>query len=49
MLESMLEILQQIYIQIESEPHEFSVYPDIFPPTRYGVSDVASLLLLLVQ
>ncbi len=27
MLESMLEILQQFYIQMESEPHEFSVYP----------------------
>jgi hypothetical protein len=26
-LESMLEILQQFYIQMESEPHEFSVYP----------------------
>ena len=27
MLESTLEILQQFYIQMESEPHEFSVYP----------------------
>jgi hypothetical protein len=27
MLESMLEILQQYYIQMESEPHEFSIYP----------------------
>jgi hypothetical protein len=27
MLESMLEILQQFYIHMESEPHEFSVYP----------------------
>jgi hypothetical protein len=23
----MLEILQQFFIQMESEPHEFSVYP----------------------
>ncbi len=27
MLESMLEILQQVYIQMESEPHEFSICP----------------------
>jgi hypothetical protein len=27
MLESMLETLQQFYIQMESDPHEFSVYP----------------------
>jgi hypothetical protein len=27
MLESTFEILQQFYIQMESEPHEFSVYP----------------------
>ncbi len=27
MLESMLEILQHFYIQMESEPHEFSDYP----------------------
>jgi hypothetical protein len=27
MLESMLEILQQFYIHMESEPHELSVYP----------------------
>jgi hypothetical protein len=27
MLESMLEILQQFYIEMELEPHEFSVYP----------------------
>jgi hypothetical protein len=27
MLESTLEIVQQLYIQMESEPHEFSVYP----------------------
>jgi hypothetical protein len=27
MLESMLKIIQQFYIQMESEPHEFSVYP----------------------
>jgi hypothetical protein len=27
MLESMLEILQQFYIQMESEPHESSVCP----------------------
>jgi hypothetical protein len=28
MLESMLEILQQFYIQMESEPHEISVCPE---------------------
>jgi hypothetical protein len=27
MLESMLEILQHFYNQMQSEPHEFSVYP----------------------
>ncbi len=27
MLESMLEILQQFYIQMKSEPHDFFVYP----------------------
>jgi hypothetical protein len=27
MLESMVEILQQFYIQMESEPHEFAIYP----------------------
>jgi hypothetical protein len=27
MLESTLEILQQFYIQMESKPHEFSIYP----------------------
>jgi hypothetical protein len=27
MLESMLEILQQFYIQMESEPHEFATFP----------------------
>jgi hypothetical protein len=27
MLESTLEILQQSYIQMESEPHEFAVFP----------------------
>jgi hypothetical protein len=27
MLESTLEILQQFYILMESEPHEFSIYP----------------------
>jgi hypothetical protein len=26
-LESMLEILQQFYIQMKSEPHEYSIYP----------------------
>jgi hypothetical protein len=50
MLESTLEILQQFYIQMESEPHEFSVYPgDLSTYALKGVSDVASLLLLLVQ
>jgi hypothetical protein len=27
MLESMLEILQQFYIQMETEPHKFALYP----------------------
>jgi hypothetical protein len=41
MLESTLEILQQFYIQMKSEPHEFSIYPgDISTYTlwciRYG-------------
>jgi hypothetical protein len=27
MLESTLEIFQQFYIQMESEPHEFCIYP----------------------
>jgi hypothetical protein len=31
MLESTLEILQQFYIQMESEPHEFSIYPGDLP------------------
>jgi hypothetical protein len=34
MLESMLEILQQVYIQMETEPHEFAIYPgDLFTYT----------------
>ncbi len=35
MLESTLEILQQFYIQMESEPDEFAVFPG--DHTRYGV------------
>jgi hypothetical protein len=27
MLESMLEILPQFYIQMDTEPHEFAIYP----------------------
>ncbi len=49
MLESMLEILQQFYIQMETQSVKFSFVLEIFPHARYGVSDVASLLLLLVQ
>jgi hypothetical protein len=31
MLESMLEILQQFYIQMETEPHDFLLFPGDFP------------------
>ncbi len=48
MLESMLKILQQFYIQMETEPDEFCLL-EIFPHTPYGVSDVASVLLFMVQ
>jgi hypothetical protein len=27
MLESTLEIIQQFYIQMETEPHEFAIFP----------------------
>jgi hypothetical protein len=38
MLESMLEILQQFYTQMESESHEFFVYPgDIYTYTLWCV------------
>ncbi len=34
MLESKLEILQQFYIQMETEPHELAVFPgDLSPYT----------------
>ncbi len=49
MLESMLEILQQFYIQMETEQDDLPFFLEIFPQTLKGVSDVASLLLLLVQ
>jgi hypothetical protein len=49
MLESMLEIFQQSYIQIETESDEFNFLVEIFPHTRYGVRDVASVLLIMVQ
>jgi hypothetical protein len=32
-LESMLEILQQLYIQSEIEPIDFHLFPEIFPHT----------------
>ncbi len=49
MLESMLEILQQFYIQMETHLMNFTFLVEIFPHTCYGVRDVASVLLLLVQ
>jgi hypothetical protein len=50
MLESTLEILQQFYMQMETQSDEFYLFlVEIFPHTRYGVRDVASVLLLLVQ
>jgi hypothetical protein len=33
MLESMLEILQQFYIQLETEPDDFHLFLDFFPHT----------------
>ncbi len=49
MLESRLEILQQFYIQVETQSEEFTFLVEIFPHTRYGVRDVASMLLIMVQ
>jgi hypothetical protein len=47
MLESMLEILQQFDIHMESEPDDF--FQEIFLHTHYSVRDVASMLLFMVQ
>jgi hypothetical protein len=49
MLESMLEILQQFYIQVETQSDEYHLFFVIFPHTCYGVIDMASLLLTMVQ
>ncbi len=49
MLESMLEILQQFYIQVETQSDEFHLFVGDLPHTRYGVRDVASLFLFMVQ
>ncbi len=49
MLESMLEILQQFYIQMETQSEEFHLFGGDFPHTCYGVRDVASVLLIMVQ
>jgi hypothetical protein len=49
MSESTLEILQQFYIQVETQSGEFHFLVDIFPHTRYGVRDVAGVLLIMVQ
>jgi hypothetical protein len=50
MLESTLEILQQLYNQMEAQSDEFNLFLlEIFPHTRYGVRDVASMLLFMVQ
>jgi hypothetical protein len=48
MLESKLEILQQFYFKWSQNHMNFPFILEIFPHTHYGVSDVASLLLLLV-
>jgi hypothetical protein len=45
----MLEILQQLYIQVETQSEEFNLFLEIFPRTRYSVRDVASVLLIMVQ
>jgi hypothetical protein len=49
MLESTLEILQQFYIQVETQSDEFHLFVEIFPHTRYSVRDVTSVLLFMVQ
>jgi hypothetical protein len=49
MLESTLEILQQFYIQMETQSDECHFFMEIFPHSHYGVSDVARVLLFLVQ
>ncbi len=48
-LESTLKILQQFYIQMETQSDEFHLFGGDLPHTHYGVRDVASMLLLLVQ
>ena len=49
MLESMLEILQQFYIQMETQSDEFHLFAGDLSTCTLRVRDVASLLLLLVQ
>jgi hypothetical protein len=49
MLESMLEILQQFCIQVETQSDEFHLFAGDFPHTHYSVKDVASVLLFMVQ
>ncbi len=49
MLESMLDILQQFYIQVETQSEEFHFLVETFPHTRYGIRDGASVLLIMVQ
>ncbi len=49
MLESMLEMLQKFYIQVETQSEEFHLFGGIFPHTHYGVRDVARVLLIMIQ
>ena len=49
MLESMLEILQQFYIQMEIEPDDFTFFPGDSSLYTLGCVRCCDLLLLLVQ
>jgi hypothetical protein len=49
MLESTFEILPQIYFQMETEPDDFHLFPGDLSTYTLLVSDVASMLLFMVQ
>jgi hypothetical protein len=49
MLESMLEILQQFYIQMETQSDEFHLFAGDLSTCTLRVRDVASVLLFMVQ
>jgi hypothetical protein len=49
MLESTLEILQQFYIQMESEPDDLYNFPGDLSHKHYSIRDVARMLLFMVK